>query len=469
MAESSPHQASVTSKPRLKRALFPKPTWAQQDDSSSATDFFRRSDQSYRQIAAEAERKRQRKLARKRREQTHEDKDTEPARNRRRESSESDSAVDSEDSRGSGDLKSSRKRKYDLQIKPVTHAAKTKSPSTSPKPKSSPMSLSNRYESATTAKRDTTNHKPLQSNVIDLGDGEEDEDDRPDVHPEDIIEVTATKRSEPIQDEDDFPPSDDEYAELARKAREKARRKRLEAEVPRPNPQNSRPTQSGSIHELTPLAPAPVPDPVVSILISSAISNTNPLIINQRISQRLKGVRLTWCQRQDFTPDFTERVFLTLRGKRLFDVTTCKSLGIGVDAEGNIVTKGRKDILGDEERQVHMEATTDEMLVERERAKRQEAQKQDEGETEARGHQPRVEEKEAQVRIILKAKGFEDFRLMVKPTTRISRIVNAFKSDKKIDDSREVFLSFDGDRLTPETQVADTELNDMDYIDVYVK
>lgn len=54
-------------------------------------------------------------------------------------------------------------------------------------------------------------------------------------------------------------------------------------------------------------------------------------------------------------------------------------------------------------------------------------------------------------------------------TTPISRIVNAFILDKKIDDRKEVFLSFDGDRLAPELQIADTELNDMDYIDVYVK
>ncbi|KAL8680190.1 MAG: hypothetical protein Q9186_003602 [Xanthomendoza sp. 1 TL-2023] len=468
MAEPTSHQASVSSIPRLKRALFTKPTWAQQDDSSSATDFFRRSDQSYRQFTAEEERKKQRKLARKLREQTHEDKDVEPARKRQRDHSESDSANDSENSKGSDDVHSCGQRKHDLQPEPVTNVAKTRTPSTPSKPKSSPTSLLDRYETATAAKTDIAN-KQLQSNVIDLGDGDEDEDDRPDVHPEDIIEITATKRSEPILGEDDFPPSDDEYAELARKAREKARRKRLEADVPRPTPQIDRPTQSGSVQEPTPVAPTPTPDPVVSILITSAISNTIPLIVNRKVSQRLGSVRLIWCQRQSFNSDFTETVFLTLRGKRLFDVTTCKSLGIGVDAKGNIVTKGRKDILGDEERQVHMEATTEEMLEERERAKRQEAQKQDEEEIEARENQPPVEKKEAQVRIILKAKGFGDFKLIVKPTTRIARIVNAFKSDKKINDGQEVFLSFDGDRLNPETQVADTELNDMDYIDVYVK
>lgn len=54
-------------------------------------------------------------------------------------------------------------------------------------------------------------------------------------------------------------------------------------------------------------------------------------------------------------------------------------------------------------------------------------------------------------------------------STLISRIVNAFRSDKKISAEREVFLSFDGERMKPQSKVEETELNDMDYIDVYVK
>lgn len=51
----------------------------------------------------------------------------------------------------------------------------------------------------------------------------------------------------------------------------------------------------------------------------------------------------------------------------------------------------------------------------------------------------------------------------------MSRIVSAFMTDKNIDSDREVFLSFDGDRLAPECQVGETELAEMDYVDVYVK
>ncbi|KAL8790531.1 MAG: hypothetical protein Q9213_000553 [Squamulea squamosa] len=466
MAESSSHPASITRQLPLKRQLFTKPTWAQQDNFASSTDFFRRSNQSYVTIAAEAERNRQRKLARKQRNQTREDSNAKHTHKRQRSSSDSDSVGDSDRSMSDGGRRSHSNPKRVTPPAPIIQPPETKRPLTHCDFVSSPRSLSKRYKSVETATKTNGNTKSLASNVIDL---EDSEDDRPEVQPNDPVEVTAIKCSEPVvQDEDDFPPSDDEYAELARKAREKARRKRLEGDMLRPAFQGDRSNPAEPICKSTP--PPAAPDPVVSILITSSIPNTNPLIVNRKVSQRLKDVRMTWCQRQGFASDFTEAVFLTWRGKRLFDVTTCRSLGIGVDAQGHVVTKGQKDILGEEERQIAMEAMTEEILEVNQRAKRQEADKAVCNETEAQEEIPSVAQKKGpQVRIILKAKGFDDFKLIVKPTTLISRIVNAFKLDKDIDDCKEIFLSFDGDRLAPESRIADTELNDMDYIDVYVK
>ncbi|KAL8726045.1 MAG: hypothetical protein Q9166_006960 [cf. Caloplaca sp. 2 TL-2023] len=415
MAESSSLQASKTAKPPLKRPLFTKPTWAQQDNSGSATDFFRRSNQSYLNIAAEAERKRQRKSARKQRERAAAEKNLEPTHKRRRTSSDSNSADNSDRSRSDDGIVSQIKSNHNSPGAPKAKVSKTKQPSTPPEPKPSPKSLSERYQTAADTMQDNVKQKPPPSNIIDLED--EDEDDL-EVHQEDIVEVAATKRPEPIQDDDNFSPSDDEYAELARKAREKARRKRLEADVPRPTDQNDRLIRADSVHK--PPDPPAAPDPVVSILVTSRIPNTKPLIVNRRVSQRLKDVRLTWCQRQGFTPDTTETIFLTWRGKRLFDVTTCRSLGIGIDNQGNIVMKGQKDILGEEERQMHMEAMTDGILEEHQRAKRQEARGQGQDETEVRKEQPPAPEtKEPQVRIILKAKGLPDFKLIVKPVSSV--------------------------------------------------
>lgn len=407
MTESESPQASATAKPPLKRPLFTKPSWAQQDNSVSSTDFFRRSNQCYQQIAAEEERKRQRKLAKKRSEQVRENAET--TRKRQRIDSDSDSATESDRSKNVGDMQNQGDPTQCIASPSVIQVAKTKRSSSPPKPKSSPKSLSKRYETATTAENKNADHKPLSSNIIDLED--EDEDELPRVHAEDIVEVNTTKRPEPVEDGDDFPPSDDEYAELARKAREKARRKRLEADAPRITSQHDRSHRAGSFHEPTP--PAAPADPVVSILITSRIPNTDPLIVNRRVSQRLKDVRVTWCQRQGFTPETADTVFLAWRGKRLFDVTTCRSLGIGVDSQGNVVTKGQKDILGEDERQVHIEATTEEIQAEFQRAKQREAKEKDLDETQAQ-EAVAAETKEPQVRIILKAKGFDDFKLIVK-------------------------------------------------------
>lgn len=41
--------------------------------------------------------------------------------------------------------------------------------------------------------------------------------------------------------------------------------------------------------------------------------------------------------------------------------------------------------------------------------------------------------------------------------------------EKQLGNDREVFLSFDGERLAPENEVQSTALDDMDYIDVYIK
>ncbi|KAI4087129.1 MAG: hypothetical protein LQ344_007024 [Seirophora lacunosa] len=465
-------QASNQAKPSFKRPLFTKPSWAQEDKSINATDFFRRSNQSYVNIAAEAERRRQKRFARKERERARSVVQQEPAGKRQRISSDSDSENDSDHSSSNDEVQPQREEKQRATAALGLGVSEEKRTVDRAEPRSSPKSLSERYGLEIAANKRRISPKPSPCNIIDL----EDEDEpREEEQEQEMVDVVAVKQSNPPPEDDDFPPSDDEFADLARRARETARTKRLELNVlnPTPNPPSSGMPNGGfsqakTVHASTP--PTAAPDPIVSILITSRIPNTNPLIVNRKISQRLKDVRVTWCQRQSFTPDFTASVFMTWRGKRLFDVTTCRSLGIGVDCNGNIVTKGQKDILGEEERQIHMEAMTEGIIEEIERMKRREASGEGHGDIGMREEMPPAAEKqETPVRIILKAKGYSDFKLIVKSTTSMSRIVSAFRTDKNIDSDREVFLSFDGDRLAPECQVGETELAEMDYVDVYVK
>ena len=396
-----------------KRLLFNKPSWSKPQALTNGANLFHRSNQTYVDSAAEAERERKKKLARKEREKAcREDSEARLGKRRRISSDEED-----ESNGSSSDEKSSH-----VEARKVVPTPRTKERTTLPTPVSpqktrvSPKNLLERYEAAIDAKvlgiEEKLKAKP--SDIINIEDDDNDLELQADKDDDDIAIVNPPRPS----GSDGQPPSDEEFPELARQARDKARRKRLEADVvsvtPDPSPSGSSTSQlqrSQSLHQSTP--PPPAPDPVLQILITSTIPNTEPLIVNRKLSQRLKEVRITWTERQQFTSDFAEGVFLTWRGRRLFDVASCKSLGITVDSNGNIRTKG--DSLDDLDGKIHMEAMTAEIFETYKKAKMHEVAEGADGPTE----EPilKEEKKEPQIRIILKARGFADVKIIVKPVS----------------------------------------------------
>lgn len=405
-----------------KRSLFNKPSWSRPENLGSPADLFHRANHTYVDLAAEAERKRKAKLARKERERARQEGSEERAEKRRCVSDESDDDDDQSSSDEAGKILEENKARAD-QAKPKANS--TTKHASSVEPHISPRSLSKRYEKSVDGPKITRQGDLCLSTIIDL---EDEEDEKPlqqrqDNDEDDDLQVTIIRPSKPPDPDDELPSDEEEFPELARKARDKARRKRLEAEIeqatPDPPPSASESGYTGRSQSVQQQNSPPPADAVVQILITSRIANTEPLIVSRRITQRLKDVRVTWCQRQGFTQDFMNSVFLTWRGKRLFDVTTCKSLGIAVDQDGNVLMKGQRDILGEEDRQIHMEAMTEEILEQYKKEKKHAA-----GEDDAEDHEGKEElvaqpKQEAQVRIILRAKGIDDFKLIVKPVSNI--------------------------------------------------
>jgi hypothetical protein len=86
---------------------------------------------------------------------------------------------------------------------------------------------------------------------------------------------------------------------------------------------------------------------------------------------------MLWCLRQAFTAEESKNIVLTWKGKQLFDVTSCKSLGIGVDLAGNISSRGQKIIFTDRIWQVHFQAVTQETLENLTRAEERGEREQD--------------------------------------------------------------------------------------------
>lgn len=204
--------------------------------------------------------------------------------------------------------------------------------------------------------------------------------------------------------------SDAEIRELAAKARE---RRRLQEEGQRTFKnveEDGSPAMPASASP-TSLNAKTKPDSVIEILITSVIPNTKPLIVQRRLSQRLKEVRLAWCERQDFSPDFTDLVFLTWRNRRLYDVTTCKNLQFksqrksqdSMDDDGEII-------------RVHLEAITEEILAAT-KQKTNSSGRPDMDKSDSTDIKNANELKAEQLKIKVRAPGYEDHKLIVKPVS----------------------------------------------------
>ena len=314
--------------------------------------------------------------------------------------------------------------------------------------------------------------------VVELGDSSEAEGDAE-------VTVASTRQAETAPEQD----SDDEFAELARQARA---RNKLQQEALRKaqSPDARSPTPGQAAFAGAAYSTLPVPDPPVKILVSSEIPHTRPLMVMRKVHQRLQEVRQVWCAKQGFSDDFADKVFLTYRGRRLWDVTTCRSLGLSINEEGVIVMKGAEGVDGVD--QVHLEAMTEELFAQAQADKDREAKKQwrpDPSTAQANAGAEQTPEVDAEpvIRILLMSKNRkEPFKLKVKPacitphppfvstkltkykSTPIHKIISGIRSKFDAQEHQTLHLEFDGERLSPDQVVQDTEIVDLDRLDVHI-
>lgn len=250
---------------------------------------------------------------------------------------------------------------------------------------------------------------PRPTTVIDLGRSSEED------NYEDIQTTPGASRlrpKAPVEEiEDD---SDDEFVELARKARQQ-RQQSNNRSSRTPNPGVASPSPGlGSSHDTSHDRP---PDPIIQLFITSPLPGTNPLIVHRKLSQPTGAIRHAWCQKQGFTKEYSEGVFFVHRMRRVYDVTTCRSLGLEADEYGNVTMRGAEGKEGVEK--VHLEAVTDEAFKQLKEQKEREAQmRSGELPAEKEDDQPPAPEKEkSSIRVVLRAKGQKDFNLKVKPVS----------------------------------------------------
>ncbi|OBT48670.1 hypothetical protein VE00_00855 [Pseudogymnoascus sp. WSF 3629] len=228
----------------------------------------------------------------------------------------------------------------------------------------------------------------------------------------------------------------------------------------------------------TATAPSNAPDPTLTILITSPLPNTTPLLIRRRLSQRLKDVRLAWCVRQPpHAGAAGANIFLTYRGLRVWDTSTCGSMGVKISRAGGVLDDGGGGEGGD----VHLEAWTREAFEAYKAAEETRARNAHLGlgndasgaggaaaAAEAAPSQPQPQEEK--LRIILRAKDMQEVKLRVKVTTKIADLVAAFRAQREAEvGGRSVELWFDGDRMEEGDCVGDADLEDLSGVDVVVR
>ena len=196
----------------------------------------------------------------------------------------------------------------------------------------------------------------------------------------------------------------------------------------------------------------------VEILITSEMDGAVPLRVKRKMSQKLREARFAWCDRQTFpqfsTSQLRSAIFLTWKREKVYDYTTCQALGLKLEDMDSA-----SDMAGTLEGKVHLEAWTEEAY-----ANALKADNDDDNEYE---EVPVTEE--VKIKLVMKAKDVEPVKLLVRKSTVLSKLLSAFRQAREIPEEKEISLFFDGDELNLDGLVEDTELDDMDNVEVHIK
>ena len=321
---------------------------------------------------------------------------------------------------------------------------------------------------------------------------DEDDDDFAiiDVQPGPNQAVLEAKPELPPPPESESDPDEDDYLkELKRQARAEAKAKKAIVEQRADTP----PTEGRSPSVNPPPGPAalasasasrtPTPgshgpaDPEVHILIKTIIPNCEALIVKRRASQPLSQV-LTYYTEKYQLGYLGPKLFFTWNGTKLFKSTTVKSILAmikakhGTKRDGSDLADGR----------IEIEAVTEEIhqnrlaFKEKERKRMENGgQDPDAGTSEAAATNPIEDGAPARpAGTIIHLKSNDDatlpnMNLRVHPSTTIEKIVRGYKRKMGVDMHREVYLVFDGEKLSEDQTVEDVGFEEGDAVDVGAK
>lgn len=173
----------------------------------------------------------------------------------------------------------------------------------------------------------------------------------------------------------------------------------------------------------------------VQLFITSVLPNTNPLIVKIKTDATIERVKKAWCGKQGFTAQQTENMFMVWKNTIMFDSTTIQRLGVNIDDNGTVTVDGDSALYDDLETfpKIHLDVWTKETWDQRKKEEAEEAEaKKKAAELPQFVEEPQPDPKPEvkTIRLILRAKGKDDFRITVYPvcTLRCPSLCFTFNS-----------------------------------------
>ncbi|KAB5539517.1 ubiquitin-2 like Rad60 SUMO-like-domain-containing protein [Coniochaeta sp. 2T2.1] len=299
---------------------------------------------------------------------------------------------------------------------------------------------------------------------------------------------------------------DDEFEEYVRRARAKAEERERQAKIKLERGSQATPSQETKPSAHSSFAArsdsnndsqgSNMDEPVINIMVSSHIPGMKAKMMTRRINHNLRAVKVAFLSRHNIPMAMHDEYFLTWKGNRIYATTTPAELGIRV-AKGRpgdkiaavVGAKGAHSSHGNgfHENGLHLEAWTEETyqeyLREKERERRRLLGQLDDDDDDlgdkipGSGYQSSQDPggdggvgEEATTRIILKAaKDYDLLKFKVHAHTTIDEMITTFRENRKVPEDKEISLFFDGEKLDGDLAVRDTEIEDMDSIEVHIK
>lgn len=212
----------------------------------------------------------------------------------------------------------------------------------------------------------------------------------------------------------------------------------------------------------------------IKVLVESTIPRTlvsgKPLTFRLTSDDQLKNIKTTWCSVMELNHvDVTaEDVFFTWRGRRLYNTTTLRGLGIATMGNDLLYAGDVGDRRGfsADRRKVVLQAWTEE-LFEAHLAEEEKEEMRRRGELDEEEPEPSAPA-EAKIKVAMRSRQGEPVKVTTTASSTIGDLVAMFREKRHMPAEVKVSILFDGEKLEESMTLQDADIGDDDQVEVHL-